>query len=312
MTTITDQFDRTARPFLTDGGLETTLIFHDGIDLPEFAAFPLLQDARGRTKLRDYLRTYLDIASEFEMGFVLESPTWRANSDWGEKLGYDREGLRAANRLAIADLAELRREYADRIPHMLISGCLGPRGDGYSPTSTMDSRQAEAYHADQVATFADAGADFVSAFTINYVEEAIGVARAARSAGIPSVISFTVETDGCLPTGEPLREAIEKTDAATDGAVSYFMINCAHPTHFEETFQDGGDWTRRIRGVRANASRLSHEELDESETLDDGDPADLADRLRRMQGLLPDLAVFGGCCGTDDRHIRAIGRALLS
>src|SRR5436189_1651192 len=138
----------------------------------------------------------------------------------------------------------------------------------------------------------------VTVLTINYTEEAVGVARAAEAHGLPSVISFTVETDGRLPTGQPLAEAIDQVDSATGGAPAYFMVNCAHPTHFEAELA-GGAWRERIRGIRANASKLSHAELDEADGLDAGDPAELADDHARLNALLPNLNVLGGCCGTD-------------
>ncbi|MEM8952641.1 MAG: homocysteine S-methyltransferase family protein [Verrucomicrobiota bacterium] len=309
MITMTDPVSQASRPFLTDGGLETTLIFHKGIELPEFAAFHLLRHDIGRNTLRDYFHTYLEIAAEYDTGFILESPTWRANPDWARKIGYSKKELIAANKQSIADLESIRNTYSDRISQLPISGCIGPRGDGYSPSSQMSPSEAESYHDHQVKTFADANVDLITAMTLNYVEEAIGIVNSAMAAGIPSVISFTLETDGALPSGEKLGDAIRRTDADTNGSAAYFMINCAHPTHFEDAFDNGEDWSHRIKGIRANASTLSHEELDNSETLDDGDPADLADRLRRLKKILPNLTVYGGCCGTDHRHVRAIGKA---
>jgi len=301
----------TKLPFLTDGGLETILVFHEKRDLPEFAAFPLLFEEEGRAFLRNYFRQHLEIAAELQTGFVLGSNSWRANPDWGPKLGYSESDLRKANELSITELLPLRDEYKGRVPEIEISGTIGPRGDGYIASETMTAAAAEAYHAPQVRAFADKGADSVCAMTLNYIAEAIGIVRASRAVGLPPVISFTLETDGCLPTGESLREAIERVDAETDGGAASFMINCAHPTHFEGVLQDGGDWLQRIHGIRANASRLSHAELDNCEELDEGDPADLADRMRRLKSLLPNLYIFGGCCGTDHRHIRAIGEACL-
>jgi homocysteine S-methyltransferase len=296
--------------FLTDGGLETTLIFHEEQHLPEFAAFHLLRRQAGRELLRGYYRKYLEIAADCRAGFVLESPTWRANGDWGKKLGYGADQLREVNRLAVSEMAALRREFGARVPEIVVSGCIGPRGDGYAPASVMSEAEAEAYHATQVRIFADCGVDLVTAMTLNYTAEAIGIVRAARRAGVRPVIAFTVETDARLATGESLREAIERTDARTDGGAAYFMINCAHPTHFERAFEDGSDWVERIGGIRCNASRLSHQELDGSETLDEGDPVDLADRTRRLKAALPALRVFGGCCGTDYRHVQAMAKAL--
>ena len=295
------------RQFLTDSGLETTLVFHDGIDLPCFAAFHLLQDSRGRAILRSYFERYIDMARAHGRGVVLEAPTWRANPDWGARLGYDAAALAQANRSAIAMLQELR--VAHQAVPVVISGNLGPRGDGYRVDARMSVDQARAYHAQQIEVFALTEADLVSAFTLNYPQEAAGIALAARDAAMPVVISFTVETDGRLPCADALGEAIEQVDAQTDGYVAYYMINCAHPTHFRRVLEEGGDWRQRIGGLRANASRRSHAELDESTELDTGDPVQLAAEYAELRALLPRLTVLGGCCGTDHRHVEAIAAA---
>jgi homocysteine S-methyltransferase len=296
--------------FITDGGMETTLIFQRGLDLPEFASFVLLDDPDGVEALRAYFRPYVDIARDRGVGILLDTPTWRANADWGERLGYSPEQLADVNRRAVALLEGLRAELDGR-PPLVISGCVGPRGDGYAVGDEMTPEEGEAYHSSQVATFADTAADLVSALTLTYANEAIGIVRAARAAAIPVAISFTVETDGRLPSGQPLGQAIEAVDAATDGAAAYFMVNCAHPTHFEHVLDPDAEWARRIRGVRANASTKSHAELDKSDELDPGDPADLAARYRTLQERLPNLTVVGGCCGTDETHVREICAAVL-
>jgi homocysteine S-methyltransferase len=297
--------------FITDGGMETTLIFQHGLELPEFASFVLLDDPQGVEALRAYFRPYIELARERGVGILLDTPTWRANADWGERLGYAPERLADANRRAVTLLEELRAE-ADGRPPLVISGCIGPRGDGYVVGEEMSPEEAEAYHGPQIATFAGTAADVVSALTLTYENEAIGIVRAARAAGLPVVISFTVETDGRLPSGRPLGEAIAAVDEATDGAAAYFMVNCAHPTHFEHVLDPEQPWAARIRGVRANASTKSHAELDESEELDAGDPDDLAERYRVLRERLPNLAVVGGCCGTDDSHVRLICDAVLA
>ena len=297
------------RAFLTDGGLETDLIFHHGVDLPHFAAFTLAGHDEGRDTLRGYYRRYLELAAATGRGIVLEAPTWRASRDWGALLGHSAETLREANREALALMVELRDQASGGTPPAVISGNLGPRGDGYRADRRMSAAEAADYHGEQIATFADTEADLVSAFTLNYVEEAIGIVRAARAAGMPVVISFTLETDGHLPSGQSLAEAIRETDAATDGAPAYYMINCAHPSHFRDRLAEGSDWRSRIRGLRANASRLSHAELDEATELDEGNPDELGADYRELRLLLPELAVFGGCCGTDHRHVEAIARA---
>ena len=283
----------------------TFLIFHRGLDLPEFAAFDLLKDEAGREELRDYYRPFLGLAVDNDIGFILESPTWRANPRWGAAIGYDEATLGNVNRDAILLMEELR-EAAEGGRPILISGCIGPHDDGYSPSEVLDASGARSYHAFQIGTFADTSADLVTAVTMTYVEEAIGIARAATALDLPVVISFTVETDGMLPSGQALGEAIEEVDSDSESEVAYFMINCAHPTHFESVLMDGEPWLERVHGLRANASRLSHAELDEATELDAGDPEDLAERYTSLREQLPNLNVVGGCCGTDYRHVAEI------
>jgi S-methylmethionine-dependent homocysteine/selenocysteine methylase len=298
-------------PFLTDGGIETVLIFHEGLDLPAFAAFDLLKDDAGTERLRSYYAPYVELARERRLGFVLESPTWRASPRWASELGYDLEQLDGFNRKAIALLEEIRDDQEEGGPPIVISGAIGPHDDGYSPGELLSAEAAQDYHSIQIGTFADTAADMVAAITMTYADEATGIARAAAEAGLPAAISFTVETDGRLPSGQPLGEAIEQVDSDSGGSPSYYMINCAHPTHFESVLEEGDGWTERVRGLRANASTLSHAELDEAEELDEGDPAELGARYAGLREQLPRLNVLGGCCGTDHRHIAAIRDAWL-
>ena len=299
------------RPFLTDGGLETTLLFHEKIDLPCFASFHLLRTEAGEEKIRHYYRTHAGIAHRQGVGFIFESPSWRANPDWGQRLGYSPAALAEANHRSVTLMHETRAEWETPEFPSLVSGCVGPRGDGFRPSALMTAREAAAYHSPQLRTFRDAGADLVSAMTINYVAEAIGIARAAAALDLAAVISFTLETDGNLPGGESLGEAIEAVDAASERPPAYYMLNCVHPGHFVDALPEGAPWLDRIRGLRANASRLSHAELDESTELDDGDPRELADQYRELRRTLTQLQVYGGCCGTDHRHVAAIGEACL-
>lgn len=291
--------------FLTDGGIETSLIFNDGLELPEFAAFDLFKRPGGEAALQGYFRAYARLAAKYRTGLVLESATWRASPDWGAKLGYSAAEMSFVNRRAITLLERLRAEVAESKVPVVISGCIGPRGDGYNPTRLMSPTEARDYHRGQIETFSGTDADMVSAITMNYSAEAIGIAEAARDSGMPVAISFTVETDGRLPTGQPLQEAIAEVEAATRGYPAYYMLNCAHPEHFDLS----GD-TSRIRGLRANASRKSHAELNESPECDIGDPRELGRQYAELKrGALPGLTVVGGCCGTDERHVEAIAAA---
>ena len=296
------------RLFLTDSGLETTLVFHDGMDLPCFAAFDLLKDETGTDHLRRYYQQHIDLALEYGFGFVLESVSWRASSDWGDILGYSSDALAQANRQSIELLRDLRDKNQTSESPMVISGNLGPRGDGYSADQRITPDEAADYHATQIRILADAGADMITALTLTDSDEALGIAMAAQAVHIPVVISFTVETDGRLPSGQSLQAAIEAVDAATNNGPAYYMINCAHPTHFKNVLSSSAQWVTRIQGIRANASCMSHAELDNSETLDDGNPEELGRQYSELRSLLPNLKVVGGCCGTNHRHVGAIAR----
>jgi homocysteine S-methyltransferase len=297
--------------FIGDGGLETTMIFERGIELPEFASFQLLDDERGRAALRDYYETYIELAAANSVGFTLDTPTWRASHNWGERLGRSGAQVADLNREAVEFALELRDERGGDAP-IAVCGTVGPEGDAYRPARFLSAEAATAYHATQIGVLAAAGVDLVSAYTLSYVDEAIGIVRAAAAAGVPVSISFTVETDGRLPDGEPLAEAIERLDAETAMAAAYLMVNCAHPSHFGPVLEAGGAWRDRVAGIRANASRRSHAELDAAPDLDSGDAEELAVEYRALLDALPSLSVLGGCCGTDGRHLAAICAACLS
>ncbi len=298
--------------FLTDGGIETYLIFHRGVELPLFATFTLHRQEAGRRELIGYFEKYLEIARERDMGLVLETATWRANPDWGDRAGHSQAELDGINEDAVNLLVELRSNRLATQPPIVISGNIGPRGDGYSPESLMSPEESRRYHSRQVSVFAGSEADLVTGLTMTHAGEASGIALAAREAGIPAVISFTVETDGCLPTGDTLEEAIRAVDLATEGYPCYYMINCAHPTHFVGRLPRDPEIACRVGGIRANASRLSHAELDAADSLDEGNPGELAGEYRELLSLLPDLKVIGGCCGTDHRHIAVMVEACLA
>jgi homocysteine S-methyltransferase len=290
--------------WVTDGGLETDLIFHADVELPEFAAYPLVWSDRGRDLLREYYAAYARIAATALVGLRLETPTWRANPDWGARLGHHRAELSDANRRSVAMLQELREDWRDRIPEIRVTGMVGPRGDGYDAWPAVDADEAADYHQPQVRAFAEAGADAVAALTLTGPGEAIGVVRAADAYGLPVAVSFTVETDGRLPDGTSLAEAIDRVDEAAPPA--HFMVNCAHPTHVIPGLAAVGDRAERIRGLRSNASTQTHAELDEAETLDEGDVDLLVSTHRELEALLPALEIIGGCCGTDARHVAAL------
>ena len=286
------------RVALTDGGIETSLLFHEGFDLPCFASFPILGDERGRAALRRYFEPFFEVAKERQLPFVLDTATWRANPDWGARLGYDRDTLAEVNRSAVA----FARGLAERGADVTINGVLGPRGDGYVVAGRMSSQEAADYHAWQIGVLREAGVERITALTLTYPEEATGVVQAAAQLGVPVVASFTVETNGRLPDGSSVAHAIEQVDRATSGAADFFMINCAHPTHIAAGLDDVAA-LERIGGLRVNASALSHAELDTAEQLDEGDPVVLARDSAALREILPSVRLLGGCCGTDHRHV---------
>jgi homocysteine S-methyltransferase len=286
---------------LTDGGIETYLQFHEGFDLPCFASFPLLDDEQARAALRRYFDRFIDVADRHGLPFVLDTATWRANPDWGAQLGYDRDALAAANREAVA----FAREIAGRRPAVTINGVVGPRGDGYVAGDQMSAAEAADYHGWQIGVLQAAGVDRITAVTLTYPDEAIGIVQATAAHGIPVVAGFTVETDGRLPDGTSIADAVAAVDAATDSAADFFILNCAYPTHIAAGL-DGTPQLERIGGLRVNASALSHAELDAMEELDEGDPVTLARDSAALHAALPSIQLLGGCCGTDHRHVAEI------
>ena len=295
--------------YLADAGIETDLIFNHGVEIREFASHTLLPDPINREIVAKYFRGFLSLANNFDAGFILDSQTWKAHLHWAEDLGATEQELYSANKDSIAFIAKLRDEYSTNSKPIVLNGVIGPRGDAYAPEAKVAAEEAEEYHAKQIAWLAETEVDMVTATTFTQSDEAIGVIQAALSADLPIVISFTVETDGRLPTCQPLGEAINAVDDATDAAAAYFMVNCAHPDHFFDVLDDS-DWARRIRGLRCNASRLTHAELDECEVLDDGDPEELANQYKSIAASMPWLNVFGGCCGSDLRHVAEIAKAV--
>jgi S-methylmethionine-dependent homocysteine/selenocysteine methylase len=289
---------------LTDGGIETSLLFHGGFELPCFALFPLLDDGGGRAAIRRYFEPFLDMAQERGLPFVLDTATWRANPDWGARLGYDADRLAAANRDAVA----FARELAAGRPEVTINGVLGPRGDGYAVGERMTADHAAGYHGWQIGVLCEAAVQQITGLTLSYPEEATGIVQAAAAVGVPVVVSFTVETDGRLPDGTSVSDAIERVDRATNGAADFFMLNCAHPMHIAAGLNDAAALDR-IGGLRVNASVLSRAELDEAQRLDEGDPVALGRGNAALGDRLHSIRLLGGCCGTDHRHVAEIAAA---
>lgn len=299
------------RFFITNGGLETTLVYHEKMELPCFAAFHVLKDESGCQWLKNHLIKFVKIAQKYEVGITLVSPTWRASLDWLRKIGYSDQDIIHVNRKAIDILSSIRDEYETEKCPIVISGSIGPRGDGYNPTIVMSPDEAQKYHATQIGILSENNADMITAYTLNYPDEAIGMARAAKKVGIPIVISFTVENDGKLPTGQTLKQAIELVDEATQNTPVYYMVNCAHPSSVTHALVPGETWLERIHAFQGNASKKTHAELDKSTEIDAGDPVEFAKDTQALLYKLKSLNILGGCCGTDDRHVEEICKACI-
>ena len=298
------------RPYLTDGGMETWLFFQQGFEAPEFAAITLVEDEGATQALRRYFDEFLAMAQSAGTGFVLDCNTWRGCVDWAPKLNLSVDELLRLSVVAVDFAKSVQSEWQGRVTEILLNGVIGPMGDAYAPGTLPSVKQAEKSHLPQVRKLAEGGVDMISAITLTNVAEAVGITRAACSVDLPVVISFTVETDGRLPSGDLLGEAIMAVDAATQSAPAYYMINCAHPDHFMDVLDRDSDWKTRIGGLRSNASRLSHAELDVAEELDQGDPEEFGVLHGELARLLPNLKVVGGCCGTDHRHVRCVSQHL--
>ena len=295
-------------PWPADAGLETVMIFLEGLDLPDFASFVLLDSEPGRAALTRYLAHFVAIARDGGTGFVLDTATWRANMGWGPRMGMDEAAITAVNHRAVAFAQDFRKVHETADLPIVINGVVGPSGDGYRVQASLSPDAAVAVHRAQVEALAAAGADMVTAVTMTHPGEAIGISRAASGAGLPHVLSFTLETDGRLPNGQTLLDAIAEVEAATGGSALFYMVNCAHPSHFARDLD--GPMRARIGGIRANASRRSHAELDVMTELDDGDPEEFGHFYAAFGRFLPNLRLVGGCCGSDHRHVAAACRHL--
>ena len=301
-------FKNTSRFFLSDGGLETYMIFDKGYDLPCFSAAVLLDTKQGRTDLTAYFESFIGLARNAGRGFVMDAPTWRAGTAWAGPLDQSVLEVLETNERAVKFVSRLRDQHeTDEFP-ILINGLVGPAGDAYATDRNITSQDAYLIHAPQIHALGTAGVDMISAMTLTHSAEAIGIVQATQEIDVPVAIAFTLETDGCLPSGQALGDAITEVDQATSAGPIYYMINCAHPDHFRDVLDNDASWISRIGGVRSNASRQSHAELDEAEVLDDGDPVELGHLMAELLDLLPNIHVVGGCCGTDHRHVGCIAQ----
>ena len=295
------------RLMTTAGGFETWMQYVDGFELRHFCGFELLNDPRGVTCLRDYHRKVVEAAVASGFGVINEGLHYRASRDWGELIGFSKDALEEINLRGIEFYRDFAREYASPETPMLVGGVIGPRGDAYNVGRTPDAAEAEDYHSEQILTFRKAGADHVTAMTFSSFDEAIGLARAAKAADMPVVVSFIASNGGRLHGGETLEQAITRVDAETGNAPQYYMTNCTHPTEFEPALTPG-DWIQRLGGFMPNAVAMETLDLCKLGHLEDGDPEELGAQMAGLAKRFPHINVWGGCCGTDGRHIGEITR----
>tara|TARA_R110002074_G_scaffold203294_2_gene371174 strand:+ start:1454 stop:2410 length:957 start_codon:yes stop_codon:yes gene_type:complete len=291
----------------TQGGTWTWLQYVDGFELKHFCGFDLLNDPRGVVALRDYHRKIIEAVIPFQFGILLEGIHYRASRDWGKLIGYSREGLKEINIRGVEFYRDLANEYESDSNPIPISGVIGPQGDAYDTGITPEAAEAEDYHSEQIETLKQAGADLITGATFSGVEEAIGITRAAKALEMPIVISFITNSDGRLDGGETMREAVEKVDAATNNAPAYYMINCGHPTEFESALEEK-DWTKRLGGFMPNAVAMEKLSLCSLGHLEDGNPEELGIQMGEIATRFPHIHVWGGCCGTDSRHLGQIAK----
>ena len=296
--------------YLTEGGTETEIMFRHGYELRDFAMFELMSNPAAVKDLAGMYRRLLDTIARHGFAAMLAGFDYRASPDWGAKLGYSPAGLAEMQHRCIDFLRDVSAPYKDTLPDIVICGCVGPRGDAYAMNRSITAREAEDYHATQLDTLRACGVDLVWAATFNNIPEAVGLSRAAARAGLPLNLHFTLAGDHRLRSGPTLRQAIEQTDAQAGAArPDSYGINCSHPVEFLPALEPGG-WTWRIRALRPNAAKMDKIALCKLNHIEEGNP----DELGRMMGDLarchPDIDIFGGCCGTWDRHIDAIAGAV--
>ena len=299
------------RFYLSEGGTETEFMYKHGFELPHFAMFPLLDNPQALSKMREMFRSYLEVAAKHKICALMGGLDYRASPDWGELLGYSPAGLADANLQAIEFLREIAGEYSSQIPEILIQGLIGPRGDAYERNETITENEAEDYHAVQLETMKKADVDLAFAMTFNNISESVGVARAAAKIGVPLGISLTLDSTSKLSSGKSLVEAITTIDDETDQSPEFYAINCSHPFEFEPAIEPG-DWVKRIRAVRPNASKMDKIALCQIGHLEDGDPVELGVLCGDLARRYPHMDIWGGCCGTWDNHLNEIAKNVLA
>ena len=268
----------------------------------------LVYSARGRHALEELWKQYLSIAERYAFPFLATTPTRRCNRERLARSEYDDNILQDNMRL-------LREAVAGARVPTFSGGLMGCRGEAYTGQGCLTEGEAREFHRWEAEGFRAAGAEFLLAALMPTLPEARGMAAAMGSTGLPSIISFTLQRNGRLMDGTALHDAITAIDTLSSPPPLCYMANCVHPRIVAEALSCPWNQTETVRtrflGIQANASPLSHAELDHAVELHQSPPEDLARDMAFLHKRFG-LRLFGGCCGTDDRHMEAIARVLRS
>lgn len=297
--------------YLTEGGVETELMYKWGIELPHFATFPLFENPEAMAAIRGIFHRYLDIAAKYRLPALVSGLDYRASPDWGAILGYSRKALAEATLQSVDFTRELVQEYASDIPQGFVIGTLGPRGDAYQLNRTITEDEAEDYHGVQLETLKQADVDIAWAMTFNNTAEAIGAARAAGKIGLPFAVSLSLDSTSKLKSGPSFAEAVETIEAKTNGSPVFYFLNCSHPVEFEPALTPG-DWIERVRGFRPNASKMEKVALCKLGHLEEGDPVELGQLVGDVVRRYPHMDIWGGCCGTGEVHLEEMVKNIVA
>ncbi|MCB8822139.1 homocysteine S-methyltransferase family protein [Microvirga rosea] len=313
MTAAFEQAFQSGVVFLTDGGIETRLIYEFSLGLRDFASFPELFDSRGRAALRKVYTSYLDVAAQSGRPMLIGSPTWRAHPDGLRHAGFgEPDDLTRVNTEAVSFLRELRREMKLE-KQVYIAGVIGPRGDGYRAEGAPQTEEAQHYHHAQARALADAGVDFLYAPTFASRTELIGVALAMAGTGCTYALAPVINGHGDLPDGSSLSEVISFIDATVQPRPLYYLTGCVHASTFSDAVADDDRlqplMPKRLVGMKANASALPPEKLNDLDHVEGDEPAAFARGILNLHNKYS-LRILGGCCGTDAGHIRALAEGL--
>ncbi len=299
---------------LTEGGMIERIKRNDDIQVdPQIAHSAMVYGKKGREILRKIYSGYLDVGKKYNCPVISLAPTWRANPERIKKSIFKNK-KKEINKDCVDFLNEIRNSYSGYSSSIFIGGMMACKGNAYDPKEALSENAAKSFHQEQAGYLAESKIDFIKAATLPALSEALGIAAAISTYNVPYVLSFVINRDAALLDGTPIHKAIEIIDSETDVNPLFYMVNCVHPTIFEEAISMESkifpDILNRIVGFQANSSLKSPAELDNlsfPDTIQPGEFADLMISIHKKFGI----KILGGCCGTDDSHINALARKLF-